>query len=277
MSGAPGYKEQRARLAGLTPQEVRARHVVDSLFAPGALTLRAVEVDRAIVGAATPTVGALPLLADPSLKAAFFCERRELGVLNIGGAGRVAVDGQTFDLAAGDSLYIGRGARDVAFSSASVEHPARFHLVSYPAHAAYPHVRVGRDEARRVALGDRLTSNSRVIRQAIRPGIVESCQLVMGYTELDPGQVWNTMPPHTHLRRSEVYMYYDLAPARVLHLMGEPQDVRTFFVDEGDVVISPPWSIHSGVGTAAYSFCWAMGGENLDFNDMDPVGLAELA
>ena len=197
-------------------------------------------------------------------------------MINIGGSGWVELDGARHELDNLDSLYIGRGVQAVTFASASTDAPARFYFVSYPAHAAHPSRRVRKDEARVIQAGAAKTANQRVIRQSIRPGLVETCQLVMGFTALEPGNVWNTMPPHTHGRRSEIYLYFDLAPARVMHIMGEPSEPRTVFMDEGEAVFSPSWSMHSGVGTADYRFIWSMGGENQEFDDMDHVALADL-
>ncbi|MBO9708436.1 MAG: 5-dehydro-4-deoxy-D-glucuronate isomerase [Caulobacter sp.] len=266
----------REGLRRMGAQDIRETFVIADLFQPGLVSMTYVEVDRAVVGGATPLDAPLPLPTDRRLAAQYFCERREVGVFNIGGAGWIELDGQRHDLDRHDSLYVGRGVREVVFGSASPTDPARFYFVSYPAHAAYPSRRVRKDEAKVIHAGDPKTANQRVIRQAIRPGIVETCQLVMGFTELAPGNVWNTMPPHTHGRRSEIYMYFDAAPARVMHIMGEPSEPRTVFMDDGEAVFSPSWSMHSGVGTSDYRFVWSMGGENLDFDDMDHLTLADL-
>jgi 4-deoxy-L-threo-5-hexosulose-uronate ketol-isomerase len=266
----------RAGLSRMTAQDIRDTFVIGDLFRPGEVAMTYVEVDRAVVGSAVPLAAPLPLPTDRRLASAFFCERRELGVINIGGSGWVQLDDARHELDTLDSLYVGRGVQAVTFASASVEAPARFYFVSYPAHAAHPSRRVRKDEARVIQAGDQKTANRRVIRQSIRPGLVETCQLVMGFTELEPGNVWNTMPPHTHGRRSEIYMYFDAAPARVMHIMGEPSDPRTVFMDDGEAVFSPSWSMHSGVGTAHNLFVWSMGGENLDFDDMDHLTLADL-
>jgi 4-deoxy-L-threo-5-hexosulose-uronate ketol-isomerase len=267
----------REGLRRMTAQDIRDTFVIGDLFRPGEVSMTYVEVDRAVVGSAVPLDAPLDLPTDRRLAARYFCERREMGVINIGAPGWISLDGVRHDLGAHDSLYVGRGVEAVVFGGGSADARARFYFVSYPAHAAHPSRLVRKDEARTIQAGDQKTANRRVIRQSIRPGIVETCQLVMGFTELEPGNVWNTMPPHTHGRRSEIYMYFDVAPAaRVMHIMGEPSEPRTVFMDDGEAVFSPSWSMHSGVGTADYRFVWSMGGENLDFDDMDTLTLAQL-
>jgi 4-deoxy-L-threo-5-hexosulose-uronate ketol-isomerase len=261
----------------MTAGDIRDTFVIANLFRPGEVSMTYVEVDRAVVGSAVPLDVPLCLPTDRRLAARNFCERREVGVINIGGPGWVSLDGVRHELARLDSLYIGRGVEAVVFGGGSEEGQAKFYFVSYPAHAAYPSRLVLKDQARIIQAGDQKTANRRVIRQSIRPGIVDTCQLVMGFTELEFGNVWNTMPPHTHGRRSEIYMYFDAAPARVMHIMGVPSEPRTVFVDDGEAVFSPSWSMHSGVGTADYRFVWSMGGENLEFDDMDLLTVADLA
>jgi len=272
------YREStdRAALSRMTARELRDTFVIDTLFRRGELSLSYLEVERAVIGSALPIDEPLTLPTHKALAARFFCERREVGVINIGGPGGVTLDGERYDLARHDSLYIGRGVEIVRFESDDPSDPAKFYFVSYPAHASHPSRRVRRDEARTIQAGEATTANRRVIRQAIRPGLVETCQLVMGFTELADGNVWNTMPPHTHRRRSEIYMYFDAKPGRVMHLMGEPSEPRAVFVDDGEAVFSPSWSIHSGVGTSNYAFVWSMGGENLDFDDMDVLPVSAL-
>ncbi len=239
--------------------------------------MHAIDLDRLVLGGAVPLVEPLALLNPPSLRAEYFCERRELGVLNIGDAGSVSVDGETFPLAAHEALYVGRGARVVSFASTQSESPARFYLVSYPAHATYPTARITPADADVLELGSSESANKRQVRRYIHLKGVRSAQLVMGVTVLAPGSVWNTMPAHTHDRRSEVYLYFDLpADAIVMHLMGEPTATRTLVVRDGEVALSPGWSVHSGCGTRAYAFCWAMGGENQDYADMDVVPMETL-
>jgi len=233
--------------------------------------------DRAIVGSAVPATKTLTLESAAELRAETFCERRELGVLNIGGPGTVTVDGVEHPLAGRDGLYVGRGSKAITFASDSVETPARYYLLSFPAHAAHPTVRIRQSEAEAVRLGNRESANQRTIYKLIHPGGARSCQLVMGFTVLEPGCVWNTMPPHTHERRMEVYLYFDVpADVRVFHFMGRPEATRHLVVADGQAVISPSWSIHCGAGTGAYSFCWGMGGENQAFDDMDHLTLDQL-
>jgi 4-deoxy-L-threo-5-hexosulose-uronate ketol-isomerase len=263
-------------LRRMTAQELRDTFVIDDLFRPGAIAMTYIEVDRAVVGSAVPLDSPLTLPADRRLAARYFCERREVGVINIGAAGWISLDGYRYDVGRLDSLYIGRGIETVVFGGDTPGEAPKFYFVSYPAHAAHPSRLVRQPEARVIHAGEQKTANRRIIRQSIRPGLVTTCQLVMGFTELDVGNVWNTMPPHTHGRRSEIYMYFDAAPARVMHIMGEPCEPRTVFMDDGEAVFSPSWSMHSGVGTADYRFVWSMGGENLEFDDMDVLSLAEL-
>ena len=263
--------------AVLDTESLRASFLLEELFAAGELRLVSTELDRAIVGAAVPLGSALSLQAGEEMRADFFCERRELGVLNLGGPGRIRVDGVEFAMGARDCLYVGRGSREVAFSSEDPAVPAMFYLVSYPAHASYPVAHATPAEATRVELGSPAECNERTICQYIHENGIRSCQLVMGFTEFKPGGIWNTMPAHTHMRRSEVYCYFDVPPGHaVLHMMGEPQETRPLWVQNRQVVLSPAWSIHCGVGTAAYRFVWAMGGENQAFTDMDKVAIDAL-
>lgn len=263
--------------AVLDTEDLRATFLLEDLFSEGEIQLVLTDLDRGLVGSAIPTEAALELPNDDALKVEFFCERRELGILNLGEAGTVTVDGTDYEMGAHDCLYIGRGSKNVSFASASAGSPAVFYLVSYPAHADHPTVKATRADANRVELGSKEECNERTIFQYIHQAGIKSCQLVMGFTEFKPGSVWNTMPCHTHDRRSEVYCYFDVpAEHRVLHMMGEPQETRPLWVADRQVVLSPPWSIHCGSGTASYRFCWAMGGENQAFTDMDRVEIAEL-
>ncbi len=263
--------------AVLDTAELRASFLLDELFTTGEVDLVYTDLDRAVVGSAIPTDGALELGNDDALKADFFLQRRELGILNLGSAGTVTVDGTSYEMGAHDCLYIGRGSKDVTFTSASAAEPAVFYLVSYPAHATHPTVKATRADANRVELGSKDECNERTIFQYIHENGMKSCQLVMGFTEFKTGSIWNTMPCHTHDRRSEVYCYFDVPTAhRVLHMMGQPQESRALWVADRQVVLSPPWSIHTGCGTASYRFCWAMGGENQAFTDMDRVEIADL-
>ena len=265
------------RYLRMTTDELRDSYLVDGMFKPGELTLCYTDVDRSIVGSAVPLGEALELPVHKELASDFFAQRREVGVVNIGSPGMVLVDGETYEMANRDSFYIGRGSRDVQFKSNSAADPAQFYFVSYPAHREYPCRLVKRDEANRLELGSVEECNDRVINQSLIPGIVDTCQLVMGFTELSAGSNWNTMPVHTHRRRTEVYMYFDLGEDDVVfHLMGEPDETRHIVVRNGQAVASPSWSIHSGVGSRNYTFVWAMGGENQEFPDMDHVAMQDL-
>lgn len=265
------------RYERLSAEELRESFLVDTLFSADRISLEYSNEDRAIVGSAVPATGPLSLESAPELRAETFCERRELGVLNVGGSGTVTVDGVDHPMAARDGLYVGRGSKSITFASDSPQSPARFYLLSFPAHAAFPTRRIRPSEAETVRLGNRENANERTLIKLIHPGGVKSCQLVMGFTVLEPGSVWNSVPPHTHDRRMEVYLYFDLpADARVFHFMGRPDATRHLVVADGQAVISPGWSIHCGAGTGAYSFCWGMGGENQAFDDMDRLTLGQL-
>jgi 4-deoxy-L-threo-5-hexosulose-uronate ketol-isomerase len=269
----PGPTETRR----MDTAELRDRFLLGGLFVPGEVTLRFVDLDRVVVGGAVPTEGALALQAPAEMAAEYFTERREVGVLNVGGPGSVTVDGERHAMAFRDGLYIGRGSRDVSFASHDAANPARFYIVSYPAHAAYPTTHVAHADAEATELGATATANRRILRKYFHPGGVQTAQLVMGVTELQEGSVWNTMPAHTHARRTEVYLYFSVPQdAVVVHLMGEPDQTRHLVVRNEEVALSPGWSIHSGCGTAAYTFCWAMGGENQVFADMQGVALDAL-
>ncbi len=226
--------------ASLNTDQLRAAFLLENLFVPGKISLVATDLDRTIVGSAIPTTEALDLDNDRALKADFFCHRRELGILNLGAEGSIVVDDTTYQLARHDCLYIGRGSRKIRFASAAAKSPAVFYLVSYPAHVAHPTVKATRADANRVELGNRDEANERTIFQYIHETGIRSCQLVMGFTEFKPGGIWNTMPCHTHARRSEVYCYFDVPPAhRILHLMGEPRETRPLWVADRQVVLSP--------------------------------------
>lgn len=261
----------------LSTDGLRATFLVETLCAPGKLELVYTDADRAIIGSAVPTAAPIKLVADAELRAAFFCERRELGVLNIGGDGVIEVDGAKHEMRRLDCLYVGRGSRNVQFASADPGRPAAFYLLSYPAHAALPTTHAGLKDATPVELGTAADANCRTIYKYIHTGGIQSCQLVMGFTQLKEGSVWNTLPPHTHTRRSEVYFYFDLDPKRrVMHFMGRPQNTQHLVVADRQAVISPSWSIHCGCGSGRYAFCWGMGGENQTFEDMDPAPVDQL-
>ena len=262
----------------MTTEELRAAFVFDSLFVSGAVNMVYCDADRAIVGGAVPTDSPLKLLGTKKEMAAeFFTERREIGIVNIGGEGVIRADGQAYTLASKDMLYIGRGTRDIEFSSVRSAQPAAFFLVSFPAHATYPVAVAKAAGAEGARLGSPEGANKRTINKYIHAGGVKSCQLVMGLTDLEVGSVWNTMPPHTHMRRMEVYLYFGLDPESVVvHLMGKPGETRNLVLRNQQAVVSPGWSIHCGAATKNYSFIWAMGGENQEFSDMDAVSMGDL-
>jgi len=267
------------RYPRMTTAELRETFLIEDAFRPGEIVLTYVDLDRAVIGGAVPTHETLTLETQPELRAEFFCERRELGVLNVGGVGTVNVDGADFELGKLDCLYVGRGSRAVNFRSASAETPAAFYLLSYPAHTEHPTAMVAFADLQEgaVHLGTAETCNKRSIYKAIFLDGIKSCQLVMGFTLLAPGSNWNTMPPHTHMRRSEVYFYFGVDDGqRVVHMMGPADETRHLVMSDRNVVVSPGWSIHAGVGTKSYGFCWGMGGENQRYDDMDPVAIADL-
>jgi 4-deoxy-L-threo-5-hexosulose-uronate ketol-isomerase len=265
------------RYRTMTTEELRETFLIDDLFRPGQIGLAYVDLDRTVIGSAVPTGEPLFLLTDDALKASYFTERRELGVLNLGGAGVVRVNDIAFELKKLDALYVGRGNEEIVFSSADPARAAEFYLLSYPAHATHPTQLIRTAEQAKIMLGAAETANLREITKLIHLEGTKSCQLVMGFTRLASGSVWNTMPPHTHLRRSEVYCYFDLgAEQRVVHLMGPEKETRHLVIANKQIVISPGWSIHAGVGTRDYTFCWGMGGENQLYSDMDALAIADL-
>ncbi len=271
------YLPDPHRVRTMTTEELRASFLVSDLFQAGQVTLHAVDLDRVVLGGAVPVRESLRLEAPAAMAAEFFTQRRELGVLNIGGPGRVRVEGASHPMGNRDGLYVGRGTREIHFESDSPEQPARFYLVSYPAHVSCPTRHIARHQASGTELGTVKQANRRRLYKYVYPGGVESAQLVMGITELEEGSVWNTMPPHTHLRRTEVYLYFDLPDDAVLfHFLGEPAETRNVIVHNEEVALSPGWSIHAGCGTASYTFCWAMGGENQEFADMQMVAMRDL-
>ena len=265
------------RYPRMSTEELRSSFLLEDLFASGAIQLVYVDLDRTVIGSAVPLAEPLELPCPDQLRATSFTERRELGIFNIGAQGTVTVDDQIYPLGNRDALYIGRGHHSISFSSSDAAIPAEFYLLSYPAHAMHPTALVGAIDLVPLTIGDPATANLRSINKLIHLEGVASCQLVMGFTTLHSGSVWNTMPPHTHMRRSEVYLYFDLAPEqRIVHLMGPPNQTRHLFVANKQVAISPLWSIHAGVGTASYSFCWGMGGENQVYTDMDALRISDL-
>ncbi|GLY02817.1 MULTISPECIES: 5-dehydro-4-deoxy-D-glucuronate isomerase [Actinoplanes] len=269
------YATSPDQLPQFDTAELRRRYLVEEIFVPGEVTAVYTHHDRIVLGGAVPAGARLPLPVFDELRAEYFLENRELGIVNVGGTGTVTADGEEYTLPKGACLYIGRGTRDVVFADADGE--AQFYLFSAPAHTAYPTSLVLRGEGTVRELGDQLTSNRRSLNQYIHPNGIRSCQIMMGVTELHPGSMWNTMPAHTHDRRTECYLYFDVpADARVIHLHGEPSETRHLVVADRQAVISPSWSLHSGVGTAAYSFIWAMAGENQSFDDMDAAPVTAM-
>lgn len=266
-----------------TYDTARLRHdfLIENVFVPDEIKLTYSQIDRIIVGAATPVNKELKLEAGDELRANYFLERRELGIINIGGNGTVTVDGKEYNFKYKDGMYIGMGSKDITFKSADPTNPAKFYLNSAPAHKTYPTVFI--DPAKDILpenkkeLGCLESANHRTINKYILPGQVESCQLEMGMTCLEPGSVWNTMPCHTHDRRMEVYLYFEVPEdAVVFHYMGEPTETRHIVMRNEEAVISPSWSIHSASATHAYTFIWGMVGENQDFDDMDDVDMKDL-
>ena len=256
----------------MSARELARSYIVDGLFVPGRIELRHWETDRTVVGGASPLGRALVLEAPARLKADHFNDRRELGVTNIGGPGAVTVDGRRFKLNKLDCLYVGRGAKKVVFSSIRKSTPAKYYLLSYPAHTRFPNRLARYSPGGGIALGAPETENRRFLNKVIHPGGIKSCQLVMGFTIIAPGSRWNTMPPHTHACRSEVYLYFDLNKGgSVTHYMGPGERVRKLKLGNQQAVLSPPWSIHCGSGSTHYTFIWGRGGENQEFSDMDPV------
>lgn len=255
-------------------QRLREEFSTHGLMQPDTVRMVYTHYDRFIYGGIAPARKALTLDTCDELKSAYFLERRELGALNVGGPGTVTVDGETYEMKNLDMLYIGRGKRTLVFASADANDPAKFYINSCPAHREYPPVKNTRAQANRVELGAQEFSNKRTIFQYIHEDGIQSCQLVMGFTELAKGNIWNTFPPHTHERRMEAYFYFDLPEDQiVVHFMGRPRESRHLALQNYDVALSPPWSIHAGAGTAAYKFVWGMGGENKAFSDMDGVDL----
>jgi 4-deoxy-L-threo-5-hexosulose-uronate ketol-isomerase len=260
-----------------TTSQLRENFLIESLFEPDHLQLCYSHFDRVIIGGVQPTASSVNLPTYPELRSDYFLERREMGVINVGNAGTIEVDGQAYELGKLDCLYIGRGSKQVTFISQSADSPAQFYLLSAPAHKDYPTRKAAQSEVFSAPMGSSETANERVIYRYIHHDGLPSCQLVMGLTMLQPGSVWNTMPAHVHDRRMEAYFYFDLDLAqRIVHLMGQPTETRHLFVANHQAIISPPWSIHSGCGTANYSFIWGMAGENLDYADMDMAAIADL-
>ena len=257
--------------------QLRQEFLVERNFAPGEVILTYTHNDRMIFGGVTPTEKPLSIELSTELGVSYFLERRELGVINIGGPGSIIIDGEEESMKKQDGYYIGKETREVVFKSDDPSNPAKFYCVSVPAHHKYRNVRISIDEIKPMETGDSATLNKRKIYQYIHPNVCESCQLQMGYTILEPGSSWNTMPCHTHERRMETYLYFDMKPdTRVFHFMGRPDETKHLVMKNEQATISPSWSIHSGVGTSDYTFIWAMCGENITYSDMDMVEMDQL-
>ncbi|AAY60486.1 5-dehydro-4-deoxy-D-glucuronate isomerase (plasmid) [Bacillus cereus] len=257
--------------------QLRQEFLIERNFAPGEVILTYTHNDRMIFGGVTPTEKPLSIELSTELGVSYFLERRELGVINIGGPGSIIIDGTEESMKKQDGYYIGKETREVVFKSDDQSNPAKFYCVSVPAHHKYRNVRISIDEIKPMETGDSATLNKRKIYQYIHPNVCESCQLQMGYTILEPGSSWNTMPCHTHERRMETYLYFDMKPdTRVFHFMGKPDETKHLVMKNEQATISPSWSIHSGVGTSDYTFIWAMCGENITYSDMDMVEMDQL-
>lgn len=267
----------QAEAKTFSTEQLRENFLIETIFKNNEIHFVYTHYDRVVLGGAMPTSDELTLQTYDNLKSDYFLERREIGIINVGGDGSIEVDGETFELSKLDALYIGKGSKSVIFRSNDHNTPAQFFLLSAPAHHVHPTRKMSKEEASPVSLGSVETANERTIYKYIHLGGIQSCQVVMGLTVLKNGSVWNTMPAHVHDRRMEAYLYFDLNPEhRVFHLMGQPQETRHLVVANHQAILSPPWSIHSGAGTSNYSFIWAMAGENLDFTDMDFVQIPAL-
>ena len=263
-------------VARMTAQELRETFLVSNLFVPGKLTGMFTDLDRLVVGGVMPADKAVGLPNHRETGRAFFLERRELGAINVGGAGKVVADGKSFSLENLDCVYLPMGTKSVSFQSQDAKNPAKFYFLSCPAHAAHPATMMKPKAASPVPLGSPAAANKRTIYKYIHPGGIQSCQLVMGFTALEEGNVWNSFPPHTHWRRTEIYFYFDLGANVLTHFMGEPQQTRHLFLHNEEIALSPNWSIHCGCGTGSYKFVWGMAGENQAFDDMDVLKPEEL-
>lgn len=271
------YESSPKEVASMNTESLRANFLIEKLFEANQVNLTYTHYDRVITGGVMPVNSVVALPNYDALKSDYFLERRELGIINVGGDGKITADGEVFLINKLDCLYLGKGVKTASFESIDATNPAQYFLISSPAHQSYPTRLMKKEEASPVNLGSNQTSNERTIYKYIHLDGIRSCQLVMGLTVLANGSVWNTMPAHTHDRRMEVYCYFDIPQNQaVLHLMGQPQETRHLFVSNHQAIISPPWSVHSGCGTANYSFIWAMAGENQLFTDMDFVEIPSL-
>ncbi|MBU5556706.1 5-dehydro-4-deoxy-D-glucuronate isomerase [Enterococcus sp. S157_ASV_20] len=271
------YTHSPKDISHYSTEELRKEFLVEKVFVPNEVSLTYTHNDRMIFGGVTPTTESLEIILNKELGVDYFLERRELGVINIGGPGFIEIDGRKEAMKKQDGYYVGKETRQVIFSSEDAADPAKFYISSAPAHHKYPNVKISIDEIKPMETGEALTLNERKIYQYIHPNICESCQLQMGYTILEPGSSWNTMPCHTHERRMEAYVYFDMEEdTKIFHMMGDPAETKHLVMGNEQAVISPSWSIHSGVGTSNYSFIWAMCGENITYTDMDMVPMDEL-
>ena len=271
------FQNSAKETAQMSTGELRSNFLIENLMVDDELRLVYSHYDRVIVGGAKPVSKTLSLETQDELKADYFLQRRELGIINVGGEGTVEAGGESFSLKKLDAAYIGKGVKEVRFKSSDKNNPALFYLLSAPAHQTYPNKKLTKEQAMPVTVGDSSTANRRTIYKYIHAEGLQSCQLVMGLTILEEGSVWNTMPAHTHTRRMEAYFYFDVAEdQRVFHFMGEPQETRHLLMANHQAVLSPPWSIHSGCGTANYGFIWGMAGENYTYTDMDAAPLNEM-
>jgi len=262
---------------GYDTTRIRKEFLMEKVMEKDSINLIYSQIERFIVGGAVPATKTLSLDPIDELKANYFCERREVGIINVGGKGTITVDGEDFVLNYKDALYIGKGAKKIEMKSDDANKPAHYYINSAPAHKSYPNKRITLQDANVLHMGALETSNERQINQLMINSVVPTCQLQMGMTELKPGSVWNTMPAHTHSRRSEFYFYFEVPEGQsVCHFMGQPQETRHIWMQNEQLVVSPPWSIHSAAGTSNYIFIWGMGGENLDYNDMDIVKIPDL-
>ena len=271
------YAASPREMERLNTTELREQYLVESIFIPGDILLTYTHNHRMIFGGVTPTTTPLEIVLSTELGVDYFLERRELGVINIGGSGSITIEGETFAMEKQDGFYIGKETKDIQFMSNDASHPAKFYVVSVPAHKKYPNVKISIDQITPRLAGEAKSMNDREIFQYIHPNVCESCQLQMGYTILKEGSSWNTMPSHTHERRMETYLYFDIPEGnRVFHFMGQPQETRHLLVSNEQACISPSWSIHTGVATSNYSFIWSMCGENITYDDMDHVAMEDL-
>jgi 4-deoxy-L-threo-5-hexosulose-uronate ketol-isomerase len=271
------FQNSPKETAGMRTEELRQAFLVQQLMVDDAVKLVYSHYDRMIIGGAKPVQQVLELENHPELRADYFLQRRELGIINVGGEGEVEVDGETHQLNKLDCLYAGKGVQRIRFKSKDAATPALYYFLSTPAHQGYPTRKLTKEEAQPSTIGDQATANRRTIYKYIHAEGIQSAQLVMGLTVLAEGSVWNTMPAHTHTRRMEAYFYFDVPEGqRVIHLMGEPSETRHLIVANHEAIVSPPWSIHSGCGTMNYGFIWGMAGENYTYTDMDPAPMESM-